>query len=310
MSIEEIVKFMKKRPYTRKQGSVTIADRTKSSLENVKAARAILNSQNINKYQDSIPKILIFDIETSPLRAYVWKLWKNNVNLDHILSEWFCLAWSAKWLYSNEIITGVLTPKESLEEDDSRIMKKLWSLVNRADILVAYNGEAFDIPRINSRFIINGLPPTKPYFSVDPCRIARKQFGFSSNKLDALAGYFGIPHKLDTDFSLWDRCMRGDAEALHYMSEYNKKDVAILEEIYLKLRPWIKGHPNVGNYNSSELNICSICGSASLTKLEGQYYYTSVGKYQLYKCNKCGAISRGRKNLNWKNKVKLVSVGK
>ena len=139
MSIEEIVKFMKKRPYTRKQGSVTIADRTKSSLENVKAARAILNSQNINKYQDSIPKILIFDIETSPLRAYVWKLWKNNVNLDHILSEWFCLAWSAKWLYSNEIITGVLTPKESLEEDDSRIMKKLWSLVNRADIFEFLN---------------------------------------------------------------------------------------------------------------------------------------------------------------------------
>ena len=308
MKLSELVEYMKLRPYTKRQGSKLIAARTHSRVEDVKIARSTLYNEHTNKI--SIPKILIFDIETSPLKAYVWRLWKNNVNLDHIISEWFCIAWSAKWLYSPYIISGVLTPKEALNEDDTRIMKDLWKLINDADIVVAYNGEAFDIPRINSRFIIKGFPPTKPYFSVDPCKIARKQFGFSSNKLDALAGYFGIPHKIETDFSLWDGCMKGDPESLKYMSIYNKKDVEILEDVYIRMRPWIKGHPNVGNYSLSDKPICSACGSFNVTELKGEYYYTSVGKYQLYKCNKCGAVSRGRKNLNEKNKIKLVSVGK
>lgn len=154
------------------------------------------------------PKILIFDIETSPLKAYVWNLWKQNVHLDHILNEWFMICWSAKWLYSNEILGDVLTPEEAIEENDKRVCQSLWNLINEADIVVAHNGNRFDIPRMNARFIINGLNPTKPYYSVDTCLVAKKQFGFSSNKLDALATYFGFKHKLDTDFSLWKNVLK------------------------------------------------------------------------------------------------------
>ena len=93
------------------------------------------------------------------------------------------------------------------------------------------------------------------------------------------------------------------------MSKYNKRDTAILEEVYLRMRPWIKGHPNVGNLISSEEPVCSICGSTDLEKLEGEYYYTSIGKYELFRCKNCGAISRGRKNLNI-GVNKIVSVGK
>lgn len=30
-------------------------------------------------------------------------------------------------------------------------------LVNQADIVVTHNGDKFDLPKINSRFIVNGL---------------------------------------------------------------------------------------------------------------------------------------------------------
>ena len=83
----------------------------------------------------------------------------------------------------------------------------------------------------------------------------------------------------------------------------------ILEEVYLRMRPWITGHPNIGNILSSVKPSCSICGSSNLIKLEGEYYYTSVGKYELFKCVDCGAISRGRKNLNV-GVNKIVPVGK
>lgn len=264
-------------------------------------------AKNIAKLGRHNPRVLIFDIETSPMKAYVWRMWKENIHLEQVISDWFCIAWSAKWLYSEDIMGDVLTPEEVKTEDDGRIMKSLWTLINEADIVVAHNGNKFDIPRINSRFIINGLAPTKPYFSVDTCQIARKQFGFSSNKLDALAGYFNIPHKMDTDFNLWKRCLEGDIEALEYMLDYNKKDVAILEEIYLKLRPWIKNHPNMGNLEGKEM-ACSNCGSTNLVPMTGKYYYTSVGKYQLYRCSACGAVSRERFSIA--KQPAMNSVGK
>lgn len=301
MNIQQLAALMEQKPYLKGMGKGLLSKRYNISPEEVVTAKAIA------KIGKAVPRILIFDIETSPLKAYVWRLWKNNVNLDHIISEWFCIAWSAKWLYSNEVMGEVLTPQEIIQEDDKRIITSLWDLINKADIVVAHNGNKFDIPRINSRFIIHGLPPTKPYFSVDTCQVAKKQFGFSSNKLDALAGYFNIPHKLDTDFDLWKRCLQGDKEALEYMLKYNKKDVTILEEVYLRLRPWIKNHPNMGNLEGNKC-ACAYCGSLNIEIQPEHWYYTSVGKYPIYRCEDCGGVSRGRKKVN--EYPLLTSAGK
>lgn len=290
MTIDDFVALIKEKPYLKKMGKGLLSKRYRISPEDV------VKAKNIAGIGKSIPKILIFDIETAPVKAYVWKLWKTDVHLPQIISDWFCIAWSAKWLYGSQTMGDVLTPEEVRDEDDSRIMENLWQLINDADIIVSHNGNKFDIPRINSRFIVNGLSPTKPYFSVDTCQIARRQFGFSSNKLDALATHFNIPHKLDTDFDLWKRCLEGDEKALKYMLKYNKKDVEILEEVYLKLRPWIKNHPNMGNLGSLEC-ACANCGSESVTLVPDKYYYTSIGKYPLFRCNDCGAVSRGRKSM-------------
>lgn len=290
MNVQQLTALMEQKPYLRKMGKGLLSKRYNISQDDVVRAKNLVKGKHI-------PKILIFDIETSPLKAYVWKLWKNNVNLDHIISEWFCIAWSAKWLYSTEVMGEVLTPEEVIREDDKRIISSLWDLINEADIVVAHNGNKFDIPRINTRFIIHDLPPTKPYFSIDTCLVARRQFGFSSNKLDALAGYFNIPHKLDTDFDLWKRCLQGDEEALEYMLKYNKMDVTILEEVYLRLRPWIKNHPNVSNLNDDRC-ACAYCGSLNMEIQPEQWYYTSVGKYPIYRCEDCGGVSRGRKKIN------------
>lgn len=301
MDLNQLVDLMKIKPYLLRMGKGVLSRRYNASQED------IVTAKNMVKLGRHTPKVLLFDIETSPMRAYVWRLWKTDVHLEQVINEWFCIAWSAKWLYNEEIMGEVLTPEEIIREDDRRIMTSLWHLMNEADIVIAHNGNKFDIPRVNSRFIINGLNPTKPYFSIDTCQIAKKQFGFSSNKLDALAGYFNIPHKLSTDFDLWKRCLEGDKEALSYMLEYNKKDVAILEEVYLRLRPWIKNHPNMGNL-SGDAHVCSNCGAFNVNLIKDKYYYTSIGKYSLYRCEVCGAISRGRKSIS--DSPSVNSVGK
>lgn len=279
-------------------GAGKLARLWKSTPELVKSAKNIVR-QSVPKTTG--PKILIIDIETAPMRAYVWKRWKENISLPQTISEWFMLSWSAKWLYSSEVISEVLTPEEVRVESDLRITKSLWLLLDKADIVVAHNGDKFDIPKINSRFIVNGLTPTSNYTQIDTLKVAQRSFGFSSNKLDALAGYFGFDHKIETNFQLWKSCMEGDREALNYMRIYNEQDVKLLEEVYIKMRPWIKPHPNVSLYNDVNTKQCCTCGSKDVELLEGKYYYTSVGAYRVYKC-KCGAHSRGRKSVIEKSK--------
>ena len=313
--IENVLKIFKEKPYSVRMGTSALIRQFKLNENAIKEARKIywLNEKkpkvikqlSLGVPKPDLPKILILDIETAPLRAFVWSRWKQNIYLDQTISEWFMLTWSAKWLFSPEVISDKLTPDEAVSEDDERITKRLWNIINEADIIVAHNGDRFDVPKINTRFLLHGLPPTKPYKTVDTKVIAAKQFGFSSNKLDALAIYFGFDVKLDTDFELWVNCLKGDETSLMYMEDYNRHDVELLEEVYLRLRPWIKGHPNLGLYMETESPVCGNCGSDHLH--EDREYFTQVGRYKVYRCE-CGALSRVRtSNLSLKKKKNLLT---
>lgn len=249
-----------------------------------------LNSEIENEVK--LPKILVFDIERAPLQAFVWNVWNTNVHDENIISDWYALSWSAKWLFNSEIMSESLTGRESLAENDKRIVKSLWKLLDEADIVIAHNAVGFDIPNMNTRFIVHDLTPTSPYQIIDTLKVARKQFGFTHNGLNALAKVFGFEAKLETNFELWKKCVGGDDKALKEMEVYNRHDVELLEEVYIKLRPWIKSHPNVGLYVESIEPICPNCGSSEVI-LTDKYYYTPTGKYQTYRCI-CGAYGRMR----------------
>lgn len=235
----------------------------------------------------------------------MWSRWKQNISLEQTISEWFMISWSAKWLGSPDVMGDVVTPREALNEDDSRIAKTLWELIDDADIIVGHNCNAFDVPKMNTRFILAGLPRPSPYQKIDTLKTARKHFGFSSNKLDALCTYFGIGNKNETTFSLWSRCLDGEKEALEYMLEYNRQDVIILEDVYMKMRAWMDNHPNTGLYVEDAVSVCHVCGSRNLTS-DGSYKYTSVSKFLVKRCLDCNAISRERKTAIGKDERKKL----
>jgi len=253
--IQKVIEKIKDKPYVLEMGANKIASWLGVDPDSVREAKRLIRRESmmtevpINKTDPhGLPKILLLDIETAPLRAYVWRLWKQNIYIDQIISEWFMITWAAKWLLEPEILSQRLSSKEILQEDDKRIVETLWHLLNQADIVIAHNGKSFDIPRIKSRFLLHGLPPTTFYQQVDTKEVAAKEFGFSSNKLESLARNFGIEGKSDTDFTLWSSCMDGDEDALKYMEEYNRQDVVVLEDVYLVMRPYIKAHPNYNLY--------------------------------------------------------------
>lgn len=267
------------------------------SEENAKMIRNCLylvpNEEVIPIVSAGAPKILILDIETSPILGWVWKVWGEDVRKDRIESDWFCLSWAAKWLFETEIFGEALTPEEVKNQTDSRIIQLMWELIDSADIVIAHNGKRFDMPRLNTRFIVNGLPPPSPYQIIDTKIVLSKNFGFSSASLGNVNEVLGIAEKLETSWKLWMECMKQNPEALEKMLEYNKQDVKALEELYLVLRPWIKSHPNIGLYIRDNVSVCPNCGSSDI-EFDGSFYYTSVNKYSVYRCKKCTYSGRSR----------------
>jgi len=259
--------------------------------------------EKISKISYKIPKVLLFDLETSPILNMAWGLWQQNIYPEQILQDWFIISWSAKWLYSDKVESDVLTSQEIIEADDFRIVSSLWKIVNEADILIGHSCKGFDIPRANTRFLIHKLMPPKFSKVIDTLEIAKRNFGFSSNKLDYICGMLNLEQKRKTDFSLWKKCMEGDEKSLTDMRKYNEQDINILEDMYIVIRPWIRPHPNFGLWGEGTGSVCPNCGSDKL-KEEG-FYYTQVSKFMSYRCE-CGALSRAKQNQLGKEEKKIL----
>lgn len=236
-------------------------------------------------------KVLLIDIETTPNLGWVWGKYEQDVLKFE--KESYMLSFTAKWIGSQKTITYGLVDFPDYEKNrecDKELVKKLWELLDEADVVVGHNGDNFDIKKTNSRFIVNGLNPPSPYKTVDTLKIAKKHFKFNSNKLDDLGATLNVGRKINTGgFKLWLDCMAGNKEAWKKMKLYNKQDVLLLEKIYLKLRPWLATHPNIGV--TVDKQACHTCGSLK-TQRRG-YNYTKQSKYPRIHCTSCGSWFQG-----------------
>jgi predicted RNA-binding Zn-ribbon protein involved in translation (DUF1610 family) len=246
---------------------------------------------------NSSPRICTLDIETSPILAYVWGLFKQFVGLNQIVQDWSVIAFSHKWLGEAKLYhsnTGGNGP--GAVRDDADLMKLLWLVLDEADIIIAQNGVKFDVKKINARFIELGLPPPSPYKVVDTMLEARKIAAFTSNRLawlsEILTDTPKDEHKEFPGFELWTECLADNPRAWKEMRKYNNRDIAATEGVYLKLLPYIIGHPNVAAYNSDTSTQCPKCGSKKLQKRG--VARTQSGEYTRYQCNGCGGWSRAR----------------
>lgn len=239
-------------------------------------------------------KVLVFDIETLPMEAYIWRLWDKVTSPKFIKRDWCVLSYAGKWLFEAEHFANVLTPQDALDHNDGGLVSEIWDIFNEADIIIAHNGDRFDMPKMNARFVYYRMKPPRYYSQIDTCKTARNAFNFSSNSLDYLGEYLGLGTKDGTDFELWKSCAEGDKAALQRMLDYNVRDIFLLEDVYVELRPWIQ-HPNMGLYVSTdnETPYCPVCASPSV-RWEGEYH-TSAGVFETFRCNDCGSIGRNHK---------------
>lgn len=239
-------------------------------------------------------KILLLDIETAPNLAYVWGTWKQNINPEWIAANGYVLCWTAKWLGKNEVVFKRLHTGKPLA-----LLGPIHKLLSEAHAVIHYNGKKFDVPTLNKEFLTHGMTPPSPYKQIDLLRTMWDTFLFPSNKLDYVSQTLGIGEKIrHKGPQLWIECMAGKEEAWREMEDYNKRDVELLEKLYLKLRPWIKSHPNRGAI--SGLPVCPTCGSEDFQQ-DGTHL-AQVLKYARYQCSDCGTWFRGNKTVSFRTK--------
>lgn len=261
-----------------------------------------------NKKETKGPKILVFDIETAPILGYVWDIWDQNLALNQVAEDWHILSWSAKWLGDKPSQIMYQDQRKAKDiSDDKELLKGIWDLLDEADVVITQNGKAFDVKKLNARFILNGFQPPSSYKHIDTYLLAKKYFAFTSNKLEYMTDklctkYKKLTHKKFPGFMLWKECMAGNKEAWNEMEKYNKHDVLSLEELYNKLTAWDFGI-NFNLYHDDTNHVCS-CGHDKFRN-KG-FAYTASGKYRRYKCLKCGKESRGKENLLSKEKRKSL----
>lgn len=235
-------------------------------------------------------RILHLDIETSPNQVYCWGLFKQNIGLNQIVNSGSTLCWAAKWHGEKEIMYSSV-----YHQNRSTMLEQIHELLTKADAVVHYNGEKFDIPTLNKEFVIAGMAPPSTYRQIDLMKTCKAQFRFTSNKLDYVAQALGLGAKTQhKGMELWTECMAFQKSAWETMRTYNKQDVVLTEKLYNRLLPWIKNHPNVALYSDGTKVICRTCESTNLHRRGFQF--TNASKFQRYRCMDCGSWMRGRLN--------------
>ena len=204
-------------------------------------------------------KILFFDIETRPIVAYTWGKYLDG-SVVGIKEEWQLLSVSWKWLGERQVYF-----QRAENNSDLNLCKIIQTLFTDADVVVAHNGDEFDVKKCRARFVFHKLPPTKHIATVDTRKVARRHFAFTSNSLNDLGVFLGIGKKAKhAGFDTWIGCMSGDKKSWKIMERYNKQDVRLLEKVYKRLRPYMERHPNIAAISGK--GECPKCGSSNVAK--------------------------------------------
>lgn len=233
------------------------------------------------------PNILIYDIECLPNLGYFFETKSEfAIPLDFIVKPKAIISIAYKWLGDDEVHVLIGKPY-----DDKELLQSFMMVWDRADYAVAHNGDNFDAAMIAARMMANGLSSCSPITTIDTYKLARSKFKrhLNSNKLDHLADVLHCSRKLQTGAGLWVKCANGDREAIEQLGEYNKQDVLVLEEVFVKLLPHVQSKLNLNLFVDSPVQVCKQCGSEDLHLLG--FVYTSATLRHKFQCGSCGSWS-------------------
>ena len=244
MDIQEIIAFLNSRTGYRKEGAKRLRNilRAKGFETTIKdcktaltSARALAKVNDVRK-EKSGSRVLIYDIESSYNIVKAFRAgYKLNINPGDIIHERKVICISYKWLGEDKMYTLAWDKNQ----DDKFLLEQFIEVLNEADLIVAHNGDRYDIKFIKGRAVKQGLRMRVKYPSFDTLKVAKSKFLFNSNKLDYIGEFLGLGKKIPTTMALWDGVILDKCpKAMNTMIEYCERDVYLLEDVYKILRGW------------------------------------------------------------------------
>lgn len=270
MELKEIKNFLHSKPGYLKEGGkrlrrVLLAKGFTSTIAMCKEA---IRQVNAERKEEALVKrltgerVLIYDIETSYNIVKSWRVGYNlTVQPGDIIHERAIICVSYKWLGEDQ----VYNLQWDKNQDDKFLLEQFIEVLNEADVIVAHNGDRYDLKFIKTRALKHGLPMLINYPQFDTLKVAKKKFMFNSNKLDYIAKFLGYGGKIKTDMSLWDGViLHKSQEAMDKMVEYCDEDVRQLEKVYQDLVSWELPKHHVGVLNGATKQTSPIAGGTNL----------------------------------------------
>lgn len=229
---------------------------------------------------DTLPKILIWDLETTHLKG----------NMGWIL----CLSY--KWAESDDVFywridkePGFGTSPKSFKNDKAGV-EIMCDMLAEADAQCTHYGTRFDLRFLKTRCLAHGIPVPPPVRMIDTWRYSRDNLALTSNRLETLSNFLKTDQvKYKLPLELWAEAQFGDKKILDAMTKYCINDVETLEKVYLKMRPLINDHPHCGLGAGK----CPACGSFKIHR-KG-HRRTKLFFIERLHCQNCGTWSDGAK---------------
>lgn len=211
-------------------------------------------------------KILIYDIETTRVKAWVWWSGKQFVSGDSLIDEPKIITIAYKWLGEDDIT--VLTWDEKLS--DKQLLEKFLKVYNSADMVIGQNNDRFDNRWVNARAMKYGLNVNTFVRSFDIMRETKRLFRLPSYSMKYITNYLGIQTKLEHEgIKMWEKIQTGTPEEqkeyLQKMVEYNRQDIVATEDMYLTLRKYMGHKTHFGVLNGQERFTCPNCGGKNVS---------------------------------------------
>jgi hypothetical protein len=245
---------------------------------------------------------LIWDIETSPNVGLFWRPgYRLSIPHDNIIQERGIICICYKWEGSKQV-----HHLEWDNGDDSKLCRDFMEVALKADELIAHNGDKFDIKFFNGRCVVHGLDPAPIWKTVDTLVIAKRRFGFNSNRLDYLGKYLFGEGKIHTEFGMWkDILLDNCPKAMAKMVKYCKQDVNLLERVWKKLQAYHAPKTHVGVLNGHDKWTSPFTGTDQVRKVRRTITAAGTPRHQ-FQCKDTGGhytVSQKawEEYLEWKN---------
>lgn len=219
-------------------------------------------------------RILLYDIESSGLKAD--------------FANCFCFGYMYHGEKHGRVVSMLDVDKPcrtchrlDTAKDDA-LMPRIHKILSEADIWVTWYGKGFDAKFLNTRILDAGLPPLPDVPHVDLYWTARSNLALTSNRLANVQEFLqSKTEKTRLTKRIWRRAQAGHVQELKYIIDHCQKDVEVLDQVYVKLRPYVRQHPRVAGANT-----CRVCGGPQIGK--GLRVTTALGPRQRLQCTSCG----------------------